>query len=163
MLVGASPSAATCSGNCSGFTILQLLAALAILGILSAIALPGFQVYLERARQTQALGELGGIEILINEFSTAQGGNLPADLAALGLAGALDPWGSNYVYVNLTLGGAPRVDQNGDPVNTTYDLYSPGPDGATALSLVAGASEDDIIRASDGGFVGLVTDYTRLD
>ena len=163
MLVGSRPNSATACRGADGFTILQLLATMAIVGILAVIAVPGFQVYLERARQTRALAELGEIEISISEFSTAQTGQLPVDLAAIGLAGAVDPWGNNWVYVNLTLGGAPRTDQDGVPVNATYDLYSAGPDGSTALSLVAGASEDDIIRASDGGFVGVVADYTRLD
>jgi general secretion pathway protein G len=163
MLVGAWLYPDNVRSNAAGFTLLQLVAVVAILGVLAVIAVPGFQGYLERARQTQALAELGEIEIAINEFSTAQGGQLPVNLAAVGLAGAVDPWGSNWVYVNLTLGGSPRTDQDGAPINNAYDLYSPGPDGSTALSLVASASEDDIVRASDGGFVGFVSDYTRLD
>ena len=147
----------------AGFTLLELMAAIAILGALAAVAIPAFQGYVERARQTRALAELGEIEIAINEFSTAATGQLPADLAAVGYGGATDPWGGNWVYVNLTLGGAPRTDQNGDPVNTTYDLYSPGPDGASATSLVNSASEDDVIRGNDGGFIGFVMDYARLD
>jgi general secretion pathway protein G len=164
MLVGAKQRLAAVAGRRNaGFSIFQLVAAIAILGVLSAIAIPGFQGYLERARQTQALAELGEIEIAISEFSTSQAGQLPANLAAIGYAGAVDPWGNNWVYVNLTLGGSPRTDQSGVAVNTTYDLYSAGPDGSTALSLTAGQSEDDIIRASDGGFIGVVEHYTRLD
>ena len=164
MLVGAQRHSTAAAGRLeTGFSILQLLAAIVILGVLSVIAIPGFQGYLERARQTQALAELGEIEIAISEFSTNQAGQLPASLAAAGVTGAVDPWGNNWVYVNLTLGGSPRTDQGGVPVNTTYDLYSAGPDGSTALSLTAGDSEDDIIRANDGGFIGMVEDYTRLD
>ncbi len=164
MLVGASRcSASVACRRAAGFSILQLVAAVAILGTLTVIAIPSFTGYIERARQTQALAELGEIEIAINEFSTNQAGQLPANLAAAGFPGAVDPWGNNWVYVNLTLGGSPRTDQSGTAVNTTYDLYSAGPDGATALSLIAGESEDDIIRASDGGFIGVVEDYTRLD
>lgn len=147
----------------TGFSLLQVVAAVAILGVLSVIAVPGFQQYLERARQTQALAELGEIDIAINEFATARAGQLPADLAAIGFAGAVDPWGGTWVYENLALGGAPRTDQDGAPINTDYDLYSAGSDGTTALSLVAPGSDDDIVRASDGGFIGVVADYTRLD
>jgi len=161
MLVVPQIEFAAARGSLAGYSILQLVAAIAIVGVLSAIAVPGFQIYIERARQSQALGELGEIEIAINEFSMAQTGQLPADLAAIGMAGATDPWGSNWVYVNLTLGGAPRVDQNGVAINTTYDLYSPGPDQASALSLQASESDDDVIRANDGGFFGVVADYTR--
>lgn len=147
----------------SGFTILELLAAVAIFAILIAVAVPGYQMYLERARLSRAVAQLGEIEIAINEFATEQAGQLPIDLAAMGLDGRMDPWGSAWVYVNLTLGGSPRTDQNGDPVNSDYDLYSPGPDLATALSLTSAVSADDIVRASDGGFVGAVSAYSRLD
>lgn len=164
MLVGGRALAADVAGSSqAGFSILQLIAAIAILGVLTVIAIPGFQGYIERARLTQALAELGEMEIAINEFSTNQVGQLPGDLAAAGFPAAVDPWGNNWVYVNLLLGGSPRTDQSGTPVNTNYDLYSAGPDGATALSLTAGESEDDIIRASDGGFIGVVEEYTRLD
>lgn len=163
MLVAFSSSHAIRNNAAAGFTILQLLAAIAILGVLAATAVPGFQVYLERARQARAIAELGELEIAINEFSAAATGQLPVNLAAVGYGGATDPWGNNWVYVNLTLGGSPRTDQDGAPVNTTYDLYSNGPDGVSALSLVDGNSSDDIVRASDGGFTGVVEDYTRLD
>jgi general secretion pathway protein G len=164
MLVGAHPPAAAVAVRLeAGFSLLQLVAAIAILGVLSMIAIPGFQGYLERARQTQALADLGEMEIAIGEFSTNQAGQLPASLAAAGFPGAVDPWGNAWVYVNLTLGGSPRTDQSGVAVNTTYDLYSAGPDGLTALSLTAGESEDDIVRANDGGYIGVVEDYTRLD
>ena len=145
----------------TGFTILELLVALVMLGILAAIAVPGYQIYNERARQSRALAELGELEIAVNEFLSANDAQLPVDLAAIGLGGKTDPWGNAWVYVNLSLGGAPRTDLNGDPVNVEYDLYSAGPDGATALSLTNGASADDIIRASDGGFFGVVSDYMR--
>jgi len=147
----------------TGFTLLELLAAMSILAVLVAFAVPGYWMYLERARQSRAVAELGEIQIVISEFSTANDGRLPADLAELGLDGRIDPWGNAWIYVNLSLGGAPRTDQNGEPVNLDYDLYSRGADGATALSLTIAASEDDILRASDGGFVGVVDDYTRLD
>jgi general secretion pathway protein G len=163
LVVGRAQVTARNRNGVAGFTILELLAALAMLAILVAIAVPGYQVYIERARESRALAELGELEIAVNEFLAANSAQLPANLAAIGLGGKIDPWGNAWVYVNLSLGGAPRTDQNGDPINTQYDLYSLGPDGATALSLTDGASEDDIIRASDGGFIGVVDDYTRLD
>jgi general secretion pathway protein G len=163
MLVSTRACSTAYRGNVSGFTLIQLLSALVIVGILVALALPGFQAYLERARQTRAMGGLGEIELAISEFATANDGQLPVDLTAVGLGGVADPWGNAWVYVNLNLGGAPRTDQDGEPINTNYDLYSLGPDGSTALSLTASESEDDIVRASNGGFVGVVSDYTRLD
>jgi len=146
-----------------GFTIIQLIACVAILGILAAFAVPGYQIFIERARCARAVAQISEIGIAISRFAAANDGQLPADLSAIGLAGAEDPWGNSIVYVNLALGGAPRVDQDGSAVNATYDLYSAGADGATSLSLVDDASVDDILRASDGGFVGVVSEYSRLE
>ena len=145
-----------------GFTLVQILVVVTIVGILSSITIPSYRGYVERARVTQALGDIGDIEIAINRFATTTG-NLPADLAAIGAAGRLDPWGNAYRYVNLAGGGAPRTDGAGLPVNDDYDLYSTGQDGATASSLTDDASRDDIIRGSNGGFYGIVPLYARLN
>jgi len=146
-----------------GFTIIQLIACVAILGILAAFAVPGYQIFIERARCARAIAQISEIQIAISKFAAANSGQLPTDLAAIGLSGAQDPWGNSIVYVNLALGGAPRVGQDGSAVNVNYDLYSAGRDGATSLSLVDDASIDDILRASDGGFVGVVSEYSRLE
>ena len=45
------------------------------------------------------------------------------------------------------------------PLNSTYDLYSKGKDGASASALNAHASGDDVIRANDGGYIGLASGY----
>ncbi len=45
------------------------------------------------------------------------------------------------------------------PVNTDYDLYSMGKDGKSTSPFTAKASQDDIVRANNGGFLGLVSDY----
>ena len=45
------------------------------------------------------------------------------------------------------------------PLNSTYDLYSKGKDGASAGPLTAQSSGDDIIRANDGGYIGLASGY----
>ena len=50
---------------------------------------------------------------------------------------------------------APR----GSPKNSDFDLYSMGKDGASVGPLTAKASRDDVVRASDGRFVGLASDF----
>ena len=44
-------------------------------------------------------------------------------------------------------------------VNTSYDLYSMGPDQETASPLTASISKDDIIRGRNGDFIGYVIDF----
>jgi general secretion pathway protein G len=45
------------------------------------------------------------------------------------------------------------------PINSDYDLFSVGLDGSSLAALTAIVSKDDIIRANDGGFIGLAANY----
>jgi general secretion pathway protein G len=47
-------------------------------------------------------------------------------------------------------------------VNTEYDLFSLGIGGRTGASLDEAESLDDIVRADDGGFVGLAREYLAV-
>lgn len=144
-----------------GFTLIELLIGISMLAVLTSLAMVSYSNYQERARIAQATGELGELEVAINQFATTTGG-LPLGLADIDQAGATDPWGAAYQYVNFAVGGVPKVDQNGVPVNTDYDLFSLGPDSATAGALTDATCADDIVRASNGGFFGNVSDYARL-
>jgi general secretion pathway protein G len=87
---------------------------------------------------------------------------LPVDLAEIGRESMLDPWQAPYQYLDFTGthgNGGKRKDHNLVPINTYFDLYSMGEDGASTSPLTAPQSQDDIIRANDGGFVGLASDY----
>jgi hypothetical protein len=88
---------------------------------------------------------------------------LPADLAEIGRGGMLDPWGNPYVYAPFPPGpgkpGGARKDKFLVPVNSTFDLYSMGPDGASSPPFTASQSHDDIVRANDGGFVGIARNF----
>jgi general secretion pathway protein G len=87
---------------------------------------------------------------------------------APGLAGhgghgqTLDPWGRPYRYLDLTkpqsIGGA-RKDKRLNPLNTDFDLYSVGKDGETLPPLPPKVSQDDVVRARDGRFIGLGKDF----
>jgi general secretion pathway protein G len=74
----------------------------------------------------------------------------------------LDPWGRPYVYTDLSQRGSrgrARKDGRLNPINSDFDLYSVGEDGRTAMPLTAPMSHDDVIRARDGGFLGLARDF----
>ena len=59
-------------------------------------------------------------------------------------------------------GGKPagaRKDRFLVPVNSTFDLYSMGPDGESVPPFTAAKSRDDIVRANDGGYVGRASGF----
>jgi general secretion pathway protein G len=143
------------------FTLFELLLVVAILGVITAIAIPGYQHYLDQAKIAQAKADIVIIESLIERYY-ANNLAYPDTLAQAGVGGKLDPWGNPYQYLNIATAkgkGQVRKDHKLVPINSDYDLYSMGKDGASQPPLTAKASRDDIIRANNGKFLGLGADY----
>jgi general secretion pathway protein G len=132
----------------------------AIIGVLASIVVPRYHALVDRAKVATASQDIRALEIDIATYYAGTN-SYPPDLAAIGRATFLDPWGNPYQY--LVTGSAPpgksRKDRFLVPINSDFDLYSQGADGASVAPLTAKASRDDIIRANDGGFVGLAADY----
>jgi general secretion pathway protein G len=143
-----------------GFSLIELILILAIVGVLLGFGIPMYQRYVERGRVMQATFELGDLSKTVKALERTQGA-LPASLAAAGLE-KNDPWGYPYRYFNLqttTGNGQARKDKKLAPLNSDFDLYSVGRDGLTQESLGHASSRDDIVRARDGGFIGAAEEF----
>jgi general secretion pathway protein G len=148
-------------GPACGFTAIEIMIAVAIVGILVAIALPAYDEYIERTRIFKATVDVGGIGTLVSKYAH-DNDVLPPSLAEVGSNTMRDPWGNPYQYVNHDDPGTRgrwRKDKNIVPINTDFDVFSMGKDGASVPPLTAKASRDDIVRANNGRFVGLASDY----
>ena len=148
----------------NGFTLIEMMMVTVILGILAALAIPSYARIRERAQVAKAIGDIKAIQLDIQDYQLRNAGAAPAALSMVGRAAFPDPWGNPYQYALITSkgngkGGGGRKDRFKASLNSDFDLYSMGADGASAGPLSAKVSRDDIIRANDGGFVGLAKNF----
>lgn len=68
-----------------GFTLIELMIVVAIIGILAAIALPAYQDYTKRAHVSEGLSLAGAAKLAVTEYY-ADKGDWPVDNEAAGLA-----------------------------------------------------------------------------
>lgn len=97
-----------------GFTLIELMIVVAIVGILAAVALPAYQDYTIRAQITESLSLIEGLKNNISDYY-AQTGDFPVDKAhavcgdsgTTGCTGfkATDTQGNYVVSVDVVKGG----------------------------------------------------------
>ena len=95
-----------------GFTLIELMIVVAIIGILAAIAIPAYQTYTIRAQESEALGFADAAKVAVTEAFTASGA-WPADNTAAGLAVA-NTIKSKYVVSVANVGGQITVTTGND-------------------------------------------------
>jgi general secretion pathway protein G len=145
-----------------GVTLLELSIIIAVIGLLAAIAIPVYSNAMEKAKLKRAVADMLTIRLAI-ERKRSDDGVFPNSLAGISGLPLVDPWGKAYVYNYFQAPGfnASRIrkDHNLHPLNTEFDLYSEGKDGASRPPLTAQPSLDDVVVAHDGSFVGLARDF----
>ena len=217
-----------------GFTLIELVLAVAIVGILSTLAIPNYLGFLEKAWMARTVAELNAISKDILGYAYAIG-QYPDSLAQIGWDQRLDQWGNPYQYTRIDCtnplplygrrdniepshtdseglvfpasvarppvnahvslavdmgdhqgrmylvaqggngnggggngngggnggcgSGKPRKDHFLHPINSDFDLYSMGKDGDSVAPLTAQKNRDDIIRANDGGYHSVASNF----
>ena len=106
-----------------GFTLIELMIVVAIIGILAAIAIPAYQDYTIRAQVSEGLNLSGGAKAAVTEFFQDRG-VMPTDNTEAGLAGGTEIQGK-YVA---------SVDVAGGTITVTY--------GNAAHAIITGAELD---------------------
>ena len=146
-----------------GFQLIELLIALAVVSVLAMVAIPSYSSYRDKVDNATATADIVTITQAIERYYT-ENNHYPDSLADVHLDTLQDPWQHPYYYLRINGAGlkgktALRKDKNLVPINTDYDLYSSGKDGSTIAPLTAKTSQDDIVRANNGKYIGLAADY----
>lgn len=131
-----------------GFTLIELLIVVVVMAVLIAVAVPGYQAYLERGRRGEAVTTLLSLAQAQERFMLVHG-TYAASLEGSMAAGDGLGWNdadSHYYQVVLnrisevayTLTAQPQGGQAADTLCSSFTLTHTGQKGVTGTGSVAG-------------------------
>ncbi len=109
----------------AGFTLIELMIVVAIIGILAAIAIPQYQTYIAKSQVTRVMGEVGAVKTAI-DLCIADGKTIYGNGFAAGIANC-DP-GATLSSIQTAIGQ-----------NTSYAPGAGAASGAPNVAVGKGA------------------------
>lgn len=110
-----------------GFTLIELMIVVAIIGILSMFALPAYQDYTKRTYVAEGMALASGAKLAATEYFSTQG-EWPADNKAAGIADKIT--GQSVTDIQITADKTNKATPSGGIITITY-----GPKVATGAKL----------------------------
>ena len=117
-----------------GFTLIELMIVVAIIGILAAIAIPAYQDYTIRAQVSEGLNLSGGAKAAVTEYFQDRG-TMPGDNATAGLEAAGNIQGKYVESVTVGANGVITVDYG----NEAHTVIAPNSIRLTPSTANAGS------------------------
>ncbi len=115
----------------SGFTLLELMIVVAVLAIISAIALPAYTGYVQSSREAVLINNISTIEVFQEDFRLRTGAYLTVAADAAAIEAAID-W-----------------ENEGDEPGTTYAIAA-GPGGSYQVTATGPDGTSVCLQLPDG-------------
>jgi len=126
-----------------GFTLIELMIVVAIIGILAAIAIPAYQDYTIRAQVSEGLNLSGGAKAAVTEYFQDRG-DMPVNNTQAGLAQPGEIQGKYVESVTVGANGVVTVDYG----NEAHTVIAPNSILMTPSTAQAGSVQWDCSSAA---------------
>ncbi|MSQ68176.1 MAG: pilin [Gammaproteobacteria bacterium] len=107
-----------------GFTLIELMIVVAIIGILAAVAIPAYQDYMVRAKVTEGLSLAMGAKTAVGEYY-ATNGSFPTSNSQAGMPTAVSITGNSVTSVTVGAVGVITVAYTPAPIAGSTMILSP--------------------------------------
>jgi type IV pilus assembly protein PilA len=144
----------------AGFTLIELMIVVAIIGILAAVAIPAYQSYIARSQMAEALSLADGIKTSVAEVF-GQTGTCPGDNGSAAIGGVPISTTISGQYVNkvntnatapctitATMQGTPQVSSKIASATLTLKMTDNG--GSLSWACTSSAAQQYVPKACKG-------------